>query len=242
VNAAAGAVTGSLALRFAGLSFALLLLAGLGFWPRYLSRSWSDIDAHTHVHAVFGVTWLVLLIAQPLLFRARRMRAHRILGRAAIPVASGFVVSSVLLMHARFSGMSPEAFSAALPFLSLPVSMTLLFTAAVLLALIWRGVPSIHARFMAASALSLVDPALARAVYFLFPPLPAEWMYQATSFAVVAAALLVMLVSLPSNSRGRPAFQAFTAAALVMLGLLFVVPGTEAWRNFAYWFRGLPLS
>lgn len=242
MNAAAGAVTGSLTLRFAGLSFALLLLAGLGFWPRYLSRSWSDIDVHTHVHAVFGVAWLVLLIAQPLLFRARRMRAHRMLGRAAIPVASGFVVASVLLTHARFGGMDPEAFAGALPFLSLPVSMTVLFTAAVLLALVWRAAPPVHARFMAASALSLVDPALSRAVYFLFPPLPAEWMYQAVSFAVVAVVLLTMLVSLPANSRGRPAFQAFTAATLVLLGLVFIIPGTEAWRTFAYWFRGLPLT
>jgi hypothetical protein len=232
----------SLPMRFAVLSVALLLVATVGFWPSYLAKPWKDIDAYTHLHATFGTAWMIILIAQPLLIRSRKMAAHRLLGRLTILLAAAFVVTGILLAHARFSSMPPEVFAKEAPFLSLPLSMTALFAAAYVLALQWRQSPPVHARFMAATAVALIDPALARAIYFLFPPLPALWMYQAISFPVMAGILVAMLISLPSGTRGKVAFQWFAICTITMLALFFVVPGTEAWLAFAEWFRELPLT
>jgi hypothetical protein len=232
----------SLPIRFAAFSVGLLLLAAIGFWPDYLARPWSGIDAYTHVHAALGTAWLLLLIAQPLLIRGRRFATHRLLGKVSIVLAAGFVVAGILLTHARFAHMPPDVFARAAPFMSLPLTMTLMFSAAFLLALQWRRSPPVHARFMGATAVALIDPALARANFFLFPPLPASWMYQAISFIVMAAILVTMWATLPRATRGRAAFQWFTFGAIAVLGLLFVVPRTGGWLVFAGWFRGLPLT
>jgi hypothetical protein len=232
----------SLPIRFAALSVALLLIAAIGFWPDYLAKPWSGIDAYTHVHAALGTAWLLLLIAQPLLIRSRSFATHRLLGRMSIALAAAFVVAGILLTHVRFASMPPEVFAKAAPFMSLPLTMTLLFAAAFLLALQWRRSPPVHARFMGATAVALIDPALARANNFLFPPLPATWMYQAISFTVMAAILVTMWATLPRATRGRAAFQWFTCATIAVLGLLFLVPRTEGWLAFAGWFRELRLT
>ncbi len=242
MNQAIASAAISLPTRFAALAVVLLLIAAIGFWPDYLNKPWKGIDAYTHVHAALGTAWLLLLIAQPLLIRSRSSATHRLLGQVSIVLAAGFVVVGILLTHVRFAPMPPEVFARAAPFMSLPLTMTLLFAAAFLLALRWRKSPPVHARFMGATAVALIDPALARANNLLFPPLPSSWMYQAISFAVMAAILMTMWVTLPRATRGRAAFQWFTCATIVVLGLLFVVPRTAGWLAFAGWFRGLPLT
>src|SRR5690606_25646842 len=75
--------------RLAGwLVVAVLLLWPLvlvAFWPLYLSRV-GEADAYRHAHAMAGTAWLLLLVVQPLLVRARRYAAHRLVGRAGVVV------------------------------------------------------------------------------------------------------------------------------------------------------------
>ena len=75
--------------------------------------------------------------------------------------------------------------------------------ASLLFAVIWglgiryRRDTALHARFMVATALTLVDPALARIMIFWIPAVPPP-LYQWISFGVVYAVLLVLLARDPS--------------------------------------------
>ena len=100
-----------MALRLALSAVACLVAAGFAFWPQYLGRPWSTIDGYTHAHAARGVAWLLLLVAQPLLIRTRRLAAHRRLGRATLWLGPMFAASGFLLAHHRFSRMSAETFA-----------------------------------------------------------------------------------------------------------------------------------
>ena len=64
----------------------------------------------------------------------------------------------------------------------------------------------------------------------------------AITFSVMGAVVAMLLRSLPTGAPGNWAVAAFSAVALVGLGLWFVVPTTAPWLQFAAWFRALPLT
>lgn len=219
----------------------LLALAPFAFWPAYLSR-WGAADGYTHAHAALGTCWLLLLVAQPRLLSASRRLWHRYLGRAGVAVGAAFVVSGVLTAHRGIVRMSPEQFTAEGRYVYLPLAMVVIFGAALCLAVVWRRVAPIHGRFMAATALALLDPLFARLLFHYAPPLPVEDLYQVPAFGLSTAALVFMMASVPPTAAGRRPLLAFAAGVAVILVGHFVVPHTTTWLSFAEWFRDLPLT
>ena len=61
---------------------AFFLVALIAFWPTYLSQAFGSSTSYTHLHAVSASLWMLMLIAQPLAIRTKRLVLHRVLGRA----------------------------------------------------------------------------------------------------------------------------------------------------------------
>ena len=230
-----------MSLRLASLSLVLLALSALAFWPPYLSR-FRAADVYTHFHAGLGLVWLLVLVGQPLLIHAGRVPLHRVIGRCAGVLGAAFVVSSILVAHRGAGRMDPAQFARDGYALYLPFVMAAIFAAALVLGIAWRSVPPVHGRFMACTALPLLDPLLARILYFYFPPLPAESLAQIPAFAIATGLLVALSSSLPHWSRGRRAFHAFAVGTVLALLLFFVTPYSAAWFAFVSWFRSLPLT
>jgi hypothetical protein len=53
-------------LRLALAALTMIVLSVFAFWPQYLSTI-RTAESYTHVHAVLGTCWLLLLVVQPLL-------------------------------------------------------------------------------------------------------------------------------------------------------------------------------
>lgn len=227
------------------LAFCTALLMGMAlfaFRPTYLGKPFAPVDAYTHFHAAIGVLWLLLLLTQSLLAAARRHRVHRALGRLSYLLAPLFVLSSVLLAHYRFSRMDDATFVREGNTLYLPLSAALLFAAAFSLALRYRRNPRLHGRFMASTALLLVDPVLGRFLAFYVIEFAAFWHYQIVTFGVECAALLALYRTLPAQPAERRPFARFAATYAAVLVLWFVLPRTEIWQDWAQRFRELPLT
>jgi hypothetical protein len=228
-------------LRLALFALALLALAPLAFWPAYVSRL-AEVDTFTHVHAVLGTCWLLLLTAQPLLINASQRSAHRLVGRFGLFVGAAFFLSGLLIAQRSVARMSLEQFARDGRFVYLPLAMAIIFVAALVLAALWRHSAAAHGRFMVATALPLLDPLFARLLFSHAPPLPVESLYQVPAFAVSMGVLWAMFVSLPRKSPARRSFLYFSAGATALLLGFFVVPHTAAWHSFATWFRALPIT
>lgn len=208
----------------------------------YLSRDWSAIDRYTHVHALLGALWLLVLLVQPLLIQRGWRAAHRSSGRIALLVALGFVASSVLLTHFRFSRMPQEVFAREGIYMYLPLAMALLFAIACVLGFRWRQSTAVHACFMVSTALLLIDPLLARIMVFYLPPLPSEDLYQGISFTLITVTMALLLKSLPAAVAGRNEYRNYCVGAALSFALFFAVPTTNVWGAFVHWFRTLPLT
>jgi len=218
------------------------MLASVAFWPLYLSKGWSTIDRYTHAHAFFGTLWLFVLIAQPLLILRGHRAAHRVVGRFSLSIAFAFVGSSFLLTHYRVSRMSEATFAKDGIYIYLPLAVAFLFAVACALGFRWRRSTAVHSRFMASTALLLVDPVLARIMFFYLPPLPSENLYQGITFTLIAVAMVLLVRSLPSSAKGRDWYRNYCLGSMSVLALFFVVPYAGAWLDFVRWFRNTPLT
>lgn len=95
---------------------------------------------------------------------------------------------------------------------------------------------------MLTTALLLVDPVLARIMFFYFPPLPSESLYQGITFTSIAVVMAFLVRSLPNSANGRAWYRNYCLGTVATFALFFVVPHTSAWRAFVLWFRALPLT
>jgi hypothetical protein len=236
---------------FAGL-FAVALVA---FWPSYLSPVFSGqtVDIYTHVHAALMTTWMMLLIGQATLVRSRRSARHRSVGRIAFVLVPLIVVEATLLAHHRLKGalVAPAPgppFSQALPddraiLFYVQFGTPLLFALGCGLALVYRNAPAIHSRLMIAGSLTIIDPVLARIAAFYAP-----WAIPAIDHTVLGVTLPALLGLAWRDRRGarggaeRRVFPAAIAMFALYQAGFYLLPLTPAWRDFALWFAGLPLS
>ncbi len=223
-----------------GLTGLVLLVAALfAFWPRYLARL-GAADAYTHLHALLMTAWCVLLMAQPLLVRAGRLAWHRALGRSSYVLVPALAGCALLLTHFRMRSVPDDALRVEAANFYLPLSMTALFVAAYVLAIVFRRTPALHARFMFCTSLSAVDPVLGRLLGFYLPPL--EVSYQALTFGVTDLALVALIAAERRQGRARWALPLVLALYLLAHLLWFTFAPSATWWHMVLWMRALPLT
>jgi hypothetical protein len=223
---------------FAGL-FGLALLA---FWPSYVSRLGGGSSGYVHVHAVVMTLWFGLLIAQAVLIRTGRRALHRRLGALSYGLAPVVVGAGVLLTHAALvrDALGDPAGAGTTAYL--PLAMIAWFTVCYALAIAYRKVPALHARFMIGTCLAAVDPIASRVAAFYFPPIEDPARYALVSWGVTAAILGAAIAGERGQPRGRAVFPALLAASSAMFALWFAFAPSPTWRAFAHWFHDLPLT
>jgi hypothetical protein len=219
----------------------LLLLAMVTFWPTYVSLPPAANSPYTHFHAAVATLWVLLLIAQPMLIRAGRVRTHRALGKVSWGLAPVFVIAVVLLAHSRISGLEGPAFQMQSFILYLQISLTCVFALSYALAMATRKTMVYHARFMVCTGLTLIDPVVIRLL--LWMDRTPDWNYWWLTFGLTDLVLIVLIWLERNASRGRGVFPAMLVVFVVaQIPALFQLTGQAWWQNFAHWFAALPLT
>ena len=88
------------------LFFPLVVLTAVtsvaaGFAPTYYLGFWfhaPPLTTTVHIHALAFTAWLLLLLSQTLLIRARKHRWHRTMGKAAVVVVAVMVVTGYMVI------------------------------------------------------------------------------------------------------------------------------------------------
>lgn len=219
---------------------ALTALVVAGFWVPYFSRLPGGFDLLTHAHAATMLAWCGLLIVQASLARRRDWSRHRRLGRLSyvlIPLAA--MLALLLSQHRTMLAAGPDGRLPAEPaaFLFIALGMQALFLGAWILAIAHRREPARHARYMIGTALAIIDPALARLLYYALPPPPFRG--ELLAFAFVDLLLLWLIWRERGQPRGREVFPILLGAYLLFQAGAFSVAETAAWHAFAESFAAL---
>jgi hypothetical protein len=227
-------------------------LAVIGFWPTYFLRL-RDVSPVAHVHGLLIFGWYALLITQALLIQRRQRDLHRVLGRLSYAWAPLIVVTTLSAIHHQLhhNTFFPEAYHEMLLALMLAtmVAFTLLYGQAIR----HRHRVAAHARYMVATGIILLMPALVRIFTFQLLPLVIDMggsrptVSQLLIPDAIAGGLLLLLTSvlLAGDLRRGRDWQPFVLCLglLVMTLVAFqALPRLEGWTTFTAVYRALPLS
>jgi len=218
--------------------WALLALAVVGFWPSYVRR-FGEADAVTHLHAALMLSWFGMLFAQPWLVRTRRMALHRKVGKASYVLVPMIVFTCLWLSRIRMGAATPQSFGIQSFVLYLGIAASAILLLSWSLAIVHRRDTALHARYMVGTALTLIDPALARLLIATMPGLGplVPWVSYGVLFLILG-----VLVWRDRGRHGQRAFVVLTAVFVLNFVLINLVPRTAAWHDFARWWGGLPVA
>jgi len=221
---------------------ALLLLAIAGFWPSYFSKlGRSEATSHyTHLHAITMMLWVAMLISQAFLIRYKKFALHKSIGKFSYLLLPVLTVSLVLLAHSQITLHDEYGVSySRLYILFLQLSLLAVFLISYILAIIYKHSAAHHARFMICTALTLIDPAVARLPLNL-PEIPFN--YQVWTFALTNIILLVLIFMERKQAHGRGVFPIMLMVFVFFQTLNLTWTKNETWDSFAFWFATLPLT
>lgn len=147
--------------------FIMLILLGVqwGFYQTYTSQFPNFIDKTVtiHVHGIFLMMWMILLIVQPLLISTGRVKLHRTIGKVSYVLGPLIIVTMFLIgkgSYGRAIGLIPEKENLAIMVLDIRGFLT--FAIFWALAMFYRKVPASHMRYMIATGIIAIGPGVGR--------------------------------------------------------------------------------
>ncbi len=212
------------------LTFVFLVLPVWAFWDTYWFREPREYFAIEHVHAVPSILWCVFITIQAYLIRAGRLTAHRQFGRVSYGLAPAFVIATCAISWGSVT--YSELNDGSLYILAVRAFLITGFVIFFSLAILNRNEPQLHARWMACSALVLIDPVLNRITDNFTSLSYTSGIHQYIAFGVMNTVVLVLL-ALDSGSERRRVF--ITALIIMLIGQALALSGWDSpiWRAFA---------
>jgi hypothetical protein len=221
--------------RIGYLFIVLLIVSCLGFYPTYVAKfpEFTGFTTAHHFHGLMALLWIMLLIVQPFLIRAKKYELHRKLGKL------GYVIMPLLIISLFF--VSKETYFKNIKTMSqadalaiLPNGTLEIFAFAILFALgmFYKKNTPYHLRFLASTALMMLGPGLGR-LLTIGMGLPFSIVILIIILGTTGIGLVWMIWDIKNKK------SAFPMGLFVLLGLFtgFVNGNSHAawWQSFATW-------
>lgn len=214
--------------------FIILIMIGVqwGFYRVYTSQfpNFKDATVTIHVHGALLMTWLILLIIQPLLISTGRAKLHRTIGKSSYLLGPLIIISMFLVgrsSYIRHSPFVPE--QEMLGIVVLDMRGWISFAIFWALAMIYRKDSGAHMRYMIATGIIGIGPGIGRGLQTLgVDPGPALTITDVIDIVIVGF-LLGYDIYRKKN------YKPFLVIFIVFLigGFLWQIRDTTAWQSFA---------
>jgi hypothetical protein len=215
------------------MTLGLALFIVFGFL-QFAARGFVDYQAvpfYVHLHAVVMVSWLALMVVQPMLVQHGNAALHRRLGwLGAVLAAAIVVVCSLVSLWIVRAGRQPPFFTPPY-FLAMTQLDALAFGGLVAAAIVRRRETEWHRRLLVGALVLLMDPALGRLL-----PMPLIMPYG--GWAVLAVQLAVLGIVMRHDRRTMGAIHPATLYAAIvvtfchcLVELMAISPIWQAWAG-----------
>lgn len=158
-------------IRISFFFFLIWLVLTWGFYKTYLIffPSFDGFKPVQHFHGAMMMTWMALLIVQPLLIRAGKLSIHRLIGRLSYVIAPLVVVSMFLITKFGYYKPEPDlSHQEKVGGLALQVMDIVQFVVFYSLAIANRHNTYNHMRYMIGTAIMMIGPGLGRALMIYY--------------------------------------------------------------------------
>jgi hypothetical protein len=214
--------------------FLILIAIQWGFYQSYTSHFPHFKNANTliHIHGALLMTWMLLLIAQPLLIHSGKAKLHRTIGKISWVLGPLIIISLFLIGRGGyFRGIEanvPEHEN--LTFIALDMRGLLSFALFWSLAMIHRKSPDTHMRYMIATGILAIGPGVGRGLGSNF----GLTLGDALTITDVLD-LVIVGVLLGIDVYRKKNYKPFLTVFLVLLigSVLWQLRNTALWQTFA---------
>jgi hypothetical protein len=213
----------------------LLLISFAGFYKTYLVK-FPNFDGFTwahHFHGVIMLTWIGMLIAQPIFIKTKRLAWHRLVGKASYFIFPLLLLSFFLVARAGYIrnvkvNGEVEAL-ASMGFSGIPD----MFYISILygFGIYYKKKTSFHLRFFACIGLMILGPGLGR---FMIAVCGLPFIAVPIMIGLIALFTLGWMITDIKNKRS--AFPLAVFLAIIVMSFL-LGPNTHSawWQSFAKW-------
>ncbi len=215
--------------------FIILIMIGVqwGFYETYTSQfpNFKNKTITIHVHGALLMTWLILLIVQPLLINKGKAKLHRTIGKISWVLGPLIIISLFLIGkggYERAAGLIPEKENLAT--MVLDIRGFLSFAIFWALAMFYRKDPASHMRYMIATGILAIGPGAGRGLIHGFG---IEFPIALTITDVLDLAIVGSLLGFDIYRKKN--YKPFLIVFIVFLigGLLWQLRDSAAWQSFA---------
>lgn len=215
--------------------FIVLIMIGVqwGFYETYTSQfpNFENSTTVIHIHGALLMSWLTLLVVQPMLIYYKKAKLHRSIGKASFVLGPMIIISLFLVGRGgywRGLGNVPEVFN--LGVMALDIRGLVSFAIFWALAMAYRKTPSAHMRYMIATGILAIGPGVGRGLIASFD----LSLYTAISVTDVLELVIVgtlLGVDLVKKNNYIPYLMVFL---ILLVGkVLWQIHDTDLWQNFA---------
>lgn len=217
-------------------AFIILILVGVqwGFYQSYTSQfpHFKNTTTLIHIHGALLMTWMLLLIVQPLLIQTGRANLHHRIGKVSWVLGPLIILSLFLIGRAGYArGIAaniPEHEN--LTFIVLDMRGFLSFAIFWALAMVTRKTPDSHMRYMIATGILAIGPGVGRGLGSSFGLSTGEALTVTDVLDLLIVAVLLMF-----DLYRKKNYKPFLIVFVVLLtgSLLWQMRDSVAWQSFA---------
>ncbi|HVU99330.1 MAG TPA: hypothetical protein VHE34_29115 [Puia sp.] len=192
--------------------FFVWLIVNWGFYRTYIIffPSFDGFKPIQHFHGAMMMTWMALLIVQPLLIRAGKLSLHRLIGKLSFVIAPIVLLSMILITKFGYD-KSPLPHVERVGKLALQSGDIVQFALFYCLAIVNRKNTYNHMRYMIGTAVMMIGPGLGRALA-IYNNVPFDTAIAYTFYAEIAIVAAFLLGDLLRKG-------SYKANAIVLTGI-----------------------
>ena len=225
-----------------------IVLVGAGFYSSYFTIFFEPKAFIIHIHFMLMMLWIGMLITQPFLIKFKKLSVHRLLGKISYVLFPLVAITGFLLIRYSYYQILNDLqrqtelgveklnheqllkFSSS--FQAIAVFYLALFVGFYSLAIYNKRKSSVHARYMVASALTLLGPTVDRIIFFGFgfQILPGSIPIEIVAFSIADFILLLLLYKDYKKSRPTKTLLICLMVFVVAQILYFILPKTDSWQ------------
>lgn len=210
----------------------ILIVTLLGFNKTYFVKfpTFEGFTSAHHFHGTIALLWLLMLIVQPFLIRAKKYEVHRMVGRVSyflmpLLLASFFFVSRAGYYRNVNTIGEVEALAKLTDGIPDILFMAILYS----LAIIYRKKTPLHMRYFIGTGLMVMGPGLGRYAFITFGP-------QIAIPILIVSLLLPFIWMIVDLIKKRSYIPMAVYLAIAVSSVLIKQNGhTEWWQTFAKW-------